>query len=63
MKFPKSLEIPVACTVCFGDTTSNMVRALWPGMYLLLGLIVFLLGSIAWIGFTWARRERRQAAP
>lgn len=52
---------PVLCAVCFGDKASNMVRSLWPGMYLLLGLIALVLGAIAYLGFTWMRREDRQA--
>lgn len=51
-----------ACSVCFGDGTSKMARAIWPGVYLLLGLVAFVLLPIVYLGFTWTRRERRQAA-
>ena len=50
-----------ACTVCFGDKTSNMVRSLWPGMYLLIGLTALVFVPILYLGFTWMRREREQS--
>lgn len=51
-----------ACAVCFGDGKSNMARAIWPGVYLLLGLIGLVFVPILWMGWTWMRRESRGAS-
>ena len=55
----------LACTVCGGDPSADQVRAAKLGVLVLLGVVVALLASIAWVLRTWARRaaqlERAQA--
>jgi hypothetical protein len=48
-----------ACAVCFGDKNSAMARAIWPGIYLLIGVVTVVLLPIVYLGITWMRRERR----
>lgn len=48
-----------ACAVCFGDKSSDMARAIWPGVLLLLGVVALVLLPIVYLGMTWMGRERR----
>jgi hypothetical protein len=36
-----------------------MARAIWPGIYLLIGVVTVVLLPIVYLGITWMRRERR----
>jgi len=47
-----------ACAVCFGDPNSLSSKALWPAVFFLLGVVAFVLGTIAWTGFVWAKRAK-----
>ena len=47
-----------ACSVCFGDPNSKTTQGLFAAMYLLLGVILFVLAGIAMTAWTWAKRAR-----
>ena len=49
----------LACTVCFGDPNSKTSTAVTVGVLFLLGLIVFVLGWIAYTIVVWSRRARK----
>ena len=48
----------LACAVCFGDPNSKMSQGLFAAIYLLLGVVAFVLGSIAVTALTWAKRAK-----
>ncbi|GEM_PF-2137322 len=48
----------LACSVCFGDPHSKISHGVFAAVYLLLGLVIFVLGGIAGTAFTWARRAK-----
>ena len=48
-----------ACAVCFGDPASLSSKALIAGVFFLVGVVAFVLGSIAWTAFVWARRAKK----
>lgn len=48
-----------ACAVCFGDPNSLSSKALWVAVFFLFGLVLFVLGGIAWTGYVWARRGKK----
>lgn len=50
------------CAVCFGDPNSLSSKALTLGIFLLFGVIAFVLSCIAWTAFSWARREKKMNA-
>ena len=49
----------LACSVCFGDSKSLMSRSIWPGVYFLLGLVGLVLAAIAFLGWSWIRKDSR----
>jgi hypothetical protein len=48
----------LACPMCFGASDSEQVRAAKIGVLVLLAFIVPLLGAIALVARTWAKRAR-----
>ena len=50
-----------ACSVCFGDPNSSMVKGAEAGILVLLGVIGSVLFSIIGLILFWARRARRLA--
>ena len=48
-----------ACAVCFGSPDSLSSRAVWAGVFFLLGVVGFVLTVIAWTGFVWAKRVEK----
>ena len=48
----------LACATCFGAADSDQVKAAKIGVLVLLGFIVPLLGAIAFIARSWAKRAR-----
>ena len=48
----------LACAQCFGDPGSDQVKAAKIGVLVLLGVIVPILGVIAFTARTWAKRAR-----
>ena len=48
----------LACPYCFTDLTSPQPRSAEAGVLVLIGFVVFVLGMIASLAFTWARRAR-----
>ena len=48
-----------ACAVCFGDPNSLSSKALWVAVFFLFGLVLSVLGGIAWTGFVWSRRGKK----
>ena len=47
-----------ACTVCFGDPASDMVKGANAGILVLLGIVVAVLGAIGSVSLFWMRRAR-----
>jgi branched-subunit amino acid permease len=52
------MTLLLACPFCFGAESSEQVRAAKIGVLVLLGVIVPLLGAIAFVARTWAKRAR-----
>ena len=52
----------LSCAVCFGEPDSLMTKGAEAGVWLLLGVIVFVLFSIVTVLFTWSRRAKLIAA-
>ena len=48
----------LACASCFGNADSDQVKAAKVGVLVLLGVIVPLLGAIAFVARSWAKRAR-----
>lgn len=48
-----------ACTVCFADADAATSRGVKLAVLFLLGVVLFVLGAIAAVAFTWIRRARR----
>lgn len=51
-------ESLLACTVCFGDPASDMVKGANAGILVLLGVVVTVLGAIGSVSLFWMRRAR-----
>lgn len=51
-------DAAMACSVCFGDPNSPMIKGVKMGILLLLSIVGAVLASIAGIAYTWARRAR-----
>ena len=51
-----------ACSVCFGDSESLMVKGAVVGAYFLVGVIGFVMLSIVGTTLFWAHRSRQLAA-
>jgi hypothetical protein len=51
----------IACSVCFGDPSSDMAKGVNAGIAVLLGLIVTVLISIVAVMSFWIHRARRFA--
>ncbi len=49
----------LACTVCYGDPNSPMVKAMGQGILFLLGCIGFVLAAFACMFTYWIFRVRR----
>jgi hypothetical protein len=49
----------VACSVCFGDPDSPLAKGALMGVYVLVGVVGFVLLSIAATGVYWIQRSRR----
>ena len=58
----KSLVMPWACSVCFGDPNSALTKGALAGVFLLMGVVVFVLSGIAATAFAWARKAKRLEA-
>jgi hypothetical protein len=48
-----------ACSTCFGDPDSAMVKGAVMGVYVLAGVVGFVLAGIAGTGLYWMQRARR----
>ncbi len=48
-----------ACAVCFGDPDSPLTKGALMGVYVLVGVVGFVLLSIAATGVYWIQRSRR----
>ena len=49
----------LACSVCFGDPDSPMTRGAAAGVYVMIGIIGFVLTGIASTACFWLARARR----
>lgn len=47
-----------ACSTCYGDPTSPLTKGTLAGVWFLGGVIVGVLTTIAYIGYTWHRKAR-----
>jgi len=50
-----------ACAVCFGDPESPLTKGALMGVYVLVGVVGFVLAGIAATGVFWIQRSRRLA--
>ena len=48
-----------ACSVCFGDPDSPLTKGALMGVYVMVGVVGFVLLSIAATGVYWIQRSRR----
>ena len=53
----------LACAVCFGDPESPLTKGALMGVYVLVGVVGFVLAGIAATGVFWIQRSRRLARP
>jgi len=53
----------LACAVCFGDPESPLTKGALMGVYVLLGVVSFVLAGITATGVFWIQRSRRLARP
>lgn len=49
-----------ACAVCFGDPESDMVKGVAAGVWVMGGVIGFVLTGMAGTSLYWIQRSRRQ---
>ncbi len=49
----------LACAVCFGDPESPLTKGALMGVYVLVGVVGFVLAGIAATGLFWVQRSRR----
>lgn len=49
----------VACATCFGNPDSNMSKGVVWGVIVLVGIVGFVLASVAGVGLFWLQRGRR----
>ncbi len=50
-----------ACSVCFGDPESSMAKGAAAGVWVLAGIISFVLAGVAGMSLFWLGRARRLA--
>jgi hypothetical protein len=51
----------LACAVCFGDPQSPLTKGALMGVYVLVGVVGFVLTGITATGVFWIQRSRRLA--
>lgn len=51
----------LACAVCFGDPESPLTKGALMGVYVLVGVVSFVLAGITATGVFWIQRSRRLA--
>lgn len=51
----------LACAVCFGDPDSPLTKGALMGVYVLVGVVSFVLAGITATGVFWIQRSRRLA--
>ena len=51
----------LACAVCFGDPESPLTKGALMGVYVLVGVVGFVLAGIAGTGAFWIQRSRKLA--
>lgn len=50
-----------ACSTCFGDPDSQMVKGAVMGVYVMIGIVSSVLAGFTCTGLFWIRRSRRLA--
>ncbi len=48
-----------ACSTCFGDPDSAMAKGVVMGVFVMVGVVGFVLAGIAGTGLYWIQRSRR----
>lgn len=56
-------EAARACAVCFGDPESAMAKGVVAGVWVLLGVVSFVLVGVAGISLFWVHRSRMLTRP
>lgn len=51
----------LACSTCFGDPDSQMVKGALMGVYVMIGVVGSVLAGFAGTGIYWIQRSRRLA--
>jgi len=59
LAFGLAADSATACSTCFGDPDSAMVKGAIMGVYVLVGVVGFVLVCIAGTGLYWIQRARR----
>lgn len=54
-------EVARACSVCFGDPESPLVKGVNAGVIIMIGFVGFVLTGVAGTGLFWRQRGRRLA--
>lgn len=52
------MPLLLACAQCFGDPSSDQVKAAKVGVLVMIGIVVPVLGAIGFVARTWAKRAR-----
>jgi len=52
-------EAASACSVCFGEPDSSMVKGAVMGVYVMVGVVGSVLAGVAGTGLFWLQRSRR----
>lgn len=47
-----------ACSVCFGDPTSPMIKGVKVGVFFLIGTVASILGGISAVAYSWNRKAK-----
>ncbi len=51
-------SITFGCAVCFGDPNALTSKALVTSVFVLGGVVTFVLAGIGWTAFVWSRRAK-----
>jgi hypothetical protein len=55
------MSLTLACSTCFGDPDSQMVKGALMGVYVMIGVVGFVLAGFTGTGLYWIHRSRRLA--
>lgn len=53
------MSLTLACSTCFGDPDSQMVKGALMGVYVMIGVVGFVLAGFTGTGLYWIHRSRQ----